>query len=39
MKIEFAKHTDRKLRWMTAERTLFISIFGLAILLTNYEVR
>lgn len=39
MKIQFAKHTDFKNRWMTAERTLFVSIFGLALLITNYEVR
>jgi hypothetical protein len=39
MKIQFAKHTDRKARWMTAERTLFVTVFGLAILVTNYKVR
>ena len=39
MKIQFAKHTDRKARWMTAERTLFVTILGVAILITNYEAR
>lgn len=39
MKIQLAKHTDRKARWMTAERTLFVTAFGLAILITNYKAR
>lgn len=38
MKIQFAKHSDRKTRWMTAKRTLFVTFLGLAILVTNYEV-
>ena len=38
MKIQIVKHVDRKARWMTAERTLFITFLGLAILVTNYEV-
>jgi hypothetical protein len=37
MKVQFAKQGDRKIRLMKAERTLFISIFGLAVLITNYR--
>lgn len=36
MKAQFAKHTDRKARWMTAERTLFVTVLGLAVLVTRY---
>lgn len=36
MRVQVDKHTDMKCRWMTAERTLFVSVLGLAILITNY---
>ena len=37
MKLQIAKHTDRKARWMTAKGTLFVTLFGVAILFTNYK--
>ena len=37
MKVQFAKHADRKVRWMTAERTLFVTVLGLAVLITTYR--
>ena len=37
MKVQFAKHADRKARWMTAEQTLFVTVLGLAVLITTYR--
>lgn len=37
MKLHILKYTDRKARWMTAEKTLFVTFFGVAILFTNYK--
>ena len=31
MKLQIVKHADRKAQWMTAERTLFVTLFAVAI--------